>query len=150
MILKFLAMREGKSFNKSQIGAMTGYSPKGGGFNNALSRLKVAGFIKQVGGDSFTILDSSAAMDILSDEYNAPEQNALEEWLNKLGACPKKIYKVLLENPDEEFTKEQLGEMTDYSPEGGGFNNAISQLCTLGLAERTGNIVRFNQELLEV
>lgn len=150
-ILKFLALREGKSFTKTQIGAMTNYSANSGGFNNALSKLKIAGLIK-ASGNSITINNDeiNQVIEILGDEYNAPEQDALESWLNKLGLCPKKIYQVLLEHPNESFTREQLGEMTGYSANSGGFNNALSNLCTLGLAVRSGGQIVLNQELLGV
>ena len=87
---------------------------------------------------------------ILGDEYNAPEQNALEGWLGRLGLAAKTIYKVLLDNPHTEFTKEELAEQTKYSATSGGFSNAISNICTLGLAERIDGKIRFNQELLGV
>ena len=150
-ILKFLALREGKSFTKTQIGAMTNYSANSGGFNNALSKLKIAGLIR-ASGNSITINSEeiNQVIEILGDEYNAPEQNALESWLNRLGLCPKKIYQILLEHPAESFTKEQLGEMTGYSANSGGFNNALSNLCTLGLAVRSGGQIALNQELLGV
>lgn len=149
-ILKFLAMRQGKSFSKSQIGALTNYSPTSGGFNNSLSKLKVAGLVKMSGSNYFLADDAvQETISILGDEYSTPETTSLETYLNKLGLAPKKIYEVLLENPDETFTKERLGELTGYSPTSGGFNNAISELNTLGLAERSDGGVRLNRESLE-
>ena len=149
--LKFLALREGKEFTKQQVGAMTQYSPTSGGFSNSLSRLKTAGLIKY--SNALVCLISERLPDviqILGDEYNAPEQNALEGWLGKLGLAAKTIYKVLLDNPHTEFTKEELAEQTKYSATSGGFSNAISNICTLGLAERIDGKIRFNQELLGV
>ncbi|MDG6949562.1 MAG: DUF87 domain-containing protein [Nitrososphaerota archaeon] len=150
VILKFLAMRQGKSFSKSQIGALTNYSPTSGGFNNSLSKLKVAGLVKMSGSNYFLADDAvQETISILGDEYSTPETTSLETYLNKLGLAPKKIYEVLLKNPDETFTKERLGELTGYSPTSGGFNNAISELNTLGLAERSDGGVRLNRESLE-
>lgn len=152
-ILKFLAVKEGRTFNKGQIGAMTGYASKGGGFNNAISRLKVAGLIIQVSPDSFCV-NVERIQDIiaiLGSEYNTPGQDALEQWLGRLGKAPKMLYEVLLKNPTTEFTKDDLAAQTGYTAGGGGFNNAISELCTLSLAERTPTgLIRLNQELLQV
>ena len=64
---------------------MTQYSPTSGGFGNSLSRLKTAGLIKY--SNALVCLISERLPDviqILGDEYNAPEQNALEGWLGKL------------------------------------------------------------------
>jgi hypothetical protein len=38
-------------------------------------------------------------------------------------------------------TKHQLGLLIGMSPNGGGFNNYVSKLVTLGLAKREGNEV---------
>lgn len=150
LILKFLSARETKSFNRAQIGAITGYSPKGGGFNNSLSKLKTADLIKQSGEQfSLNIDRLNDVVGILGADYRAPEQGSLEQWLEKLGKAPKLIYKVLLENPGQTFSKEELASRTEYAPTGGGFNNAVSQLCTLGLAVKVGNDVQLNPELLE-
>lgn len=150
-ILKFLAMREGKSFNKPQIGGLTGYSPKSGGFKNALSTLKTAGLIVQTG-DRYALNPKAAseAIEILGDEYHAPTQESLEQWLNKLGQCSRKIFEILKDNTDTAYTREELAEQTGYSAESGGFKNSISELCSLGLAQRTDNRIQLNQELLGV
>ena len=150
-ILKFLAMREGRFFSKTQVGALTNYSANSGGFNNAISKLKQNGLVRMSNGQiSINSERINETIEILGDEYSTPEQDSLEEWVNKLPMCTKKIYHLLLENKTDEFTKEELGEQSGYQPTSGGFNNALSQLCTLGLAERNDGKIRFNQELLEV
>jgi hypothetical protein len=150
-ILQFLAMREGRSFSKSQIGAMTGYSHGSGGFNNALSNLSSSGLITRRS-DSIQInLDEiHKIQDILGSDYKAGDPHSLEEWLNKLGKCERNIYQKLLETPDEEWSKDQLGQETGYSSNSGGFNNALSRLCTLGLAERSGGQVRLNPQVRNI
>lgn len=147
-ILKFLAMREGKEFTKSQVGALTNYASTSGGFNNSISKLKTAGLIKYSSG-RLSILDVSTTIQILGSDYSSPESDSLEVWLTKLGSCSRKIYALLKENQTTEFTKDELGERTGYAPSSGGFNNSISELVTLGLAERVDGKIRFNQEILE-
>jgi len=147
-ILRFLAMREGTSFTKQQIGVMTGYSHGSGGFNNSMSRLKVQGLVTQ-SSDKYAIASArvSEVTEILGSDYVALSTEGLEEWLNKLGKCAKELYRKLLENPGRVFTKEELGSETGYAPSSGGFNNSISQLCTLGLAERIDGGVRLNEAI---
>ncbi len=147
-ILQFLAMREDSFFSKSQIGAMTGYSHGSGGFNNALSNLSKSNLILK-NGDRIQLNRGShdQVKEILGSSYKAGDPHSLEEWLNKLGKCEQVIYQKLLETPDIEWMKEKLGEETDYRPSSGGFNNAISRLCTLGLAERVGGFIRLNREI---
>lgn len=150
-ILQFLAMRESQSFNRAQVGAMTGYAHTSGSFNNAVSNMAQAGLlIKQ--GDRIQINQEaiSRVQEILGAEYKAGDPHSLEEWLTKLGKCERSIYEKLLEVPDVEWEKEKLGEETNYSPDSGSFNNAISRLCTLGLAERIGKCVRLNPEIRDI
>lgn len=148
-ILKFLAMREGKEFTKVQIGAMTNYSPNSGGFNNALSILKTSNLINYSNG-KVSISDVPETIQILGDDYSSPEPDSLEIWLSKLGLCARKIYQVLKENQDTSYSKDELGELTGYSPDSGGFNNAISELRTLGLAERIDGRIQFNPEIQNI
>jgi hypothetical protein len=146
MILKFLSTQPGRPFNKSQIGAMTGYSATSGGFGNSLSILRKQNLIIQHG----------ELISINSDELDRAEQisadialTTLDDWLNTLGKAEREIYKVLKDNPEETFTKESLAEKTNYSATSGGFGNAISHLCTLGLAQRTDGGIRFNPDIQE-
>lgn len=144
MIYSFLYNNPERSFNKSQIGAVTGYSSTSGGFNNAISKLRNLNLIK------------GSINDLRLNEYNSEiiiEGNfEKENIINILGKCEKEIYQVLLDNPDQQFTKEEIANMTmtKYSSESGGFNNSISRLNTLGLIKRNGGIIQLNPELLEV
>ncbi|MBA7557202.1 hypothetical protein ES705_49944 [subsurface metagenome] len=69
--------------------------------------------------------------------------------MNNLGVCPKKIYQLLLDNPYQEYSYEEIGEITGYSYSSGGFSNAISKLNSLGLIQKDNSHIKLNQELLE-
>jgi hypothetical protein len=147
-ILKFLALRPESEFTKQQVGAMTNYSPGSGGFNNAISKLNIAGLINY--GNSRVSLKQDRLTDVISilgGEYSEPSKDALESWLDHLELAPRRIYEVLLRNPDRSFTKEEIAQETNYSAGSGGFNNAISKLNTLGLIEKNNDGIRINQEL---
>ena len=150
-ILKFLAMRPDKDFTKQQVGAMTNYSPTSGGFSNAVSKLNTSGLINY--GNNRLSLSQQRLDDIiafLGNEYSEPSKDALESWLGKLELAPRKIYELLLRNPDQTFSKQEIAEQTGYSAGSGGFSNAISNLNTLGLIEKTGEGIRLNQELRDL
>jgi hypothetical protein len=148
-ILKFLALRAGKSFTSAQVGALTGFKHTGGSFNTYLSRLRAAGLIEGSRGD-IRCADPERAAAVLGSEYSAPERSQLEAWLNDLGGGEKKIYQVVFENPDTTFTKAELGEAVAMQPSGGSFNTYLSRLSTLGLIERNGDQVRLNPEVRDL
>ena len=149
-ILTFLASFHGRSFSKAQIGIATRYSPGSRGFNNALSELNTKGAIVRDGGKIMIsgreIIDQYFGTDFRSQEYS------IHTYKDKLGKCEREIYEVLLEQPDRWFTKPDLASYTpsNYSPNSGGFNNALSTLNTLELIERKTGEVRLNPELLEI
>ncbi len=148
-ILKFLALREGKSFTKSQICVMVGFA-NSGTFGTYISRLVTAGLVQKEG-THYTLAAGAAteAQAILGHEYHAPDKNALEQWLSKLGDGPKRIYEVLIENPDTTFQKDELAEQTGFA-NSGTFGTYLSRLSTLGLAIRDGGGIRFNTEVMHL
>lgn len=133
-----------RSFSKSQIGVFTGYSHRSGGFNNALSHLRQMGLIEGSGSN----LKAKELNSDIAQEFDFSK----EAIISKLNKCEKEIYSVLLENPHETFSKEELASATptQYSSNSGGFNNAISRLNTLGLIQRTDGMIKLNPELLEI
>jgi len=133
-----------RTFTKAQVGVFTGYSHKSGGFNNSISRLKQLNLIEGSGNS----LKAKELVQDLAKDYDFSK----EEIISKLSKCEKEIYNVLLENPNDEFSKEELANntQTQYSFNSGGFNNSISRLNTLGLIERNNGNIKLNQELLEL
>lgn len=141
-ILGFLAVRNDHAFSKVQIGAMTGYAHSSGGFNNAISRLSQHGFIQRQAGQIQITRDGSA--EALTFSTTLP---TLKDWIDKLGACERKIYEHVLANPGTMFDKIRLAEVTGYAAGSGGFNNAISRLNTLGLIHRESGHIQLNPEI---
>lgn len=146
MILKFLLTQPERMFTKSQIGAITGYSSKSGGFNNALSLLRKQNLIWQKGDNiQINLEETNRAEEISSDI----QLNTLKDWLGTLPAAERKIFDTLMSDPYETYTKERLGEITGYSHTSGGFNNALSHLYTLGLIQKSSEGVKFNEAIQE-
>lgn len=150
-VFSFLYENPDRAFTKVQLGAVTGYSPTSGGFNNALSRLTTIGLIDR-NATSIRFRQQVLTSEQL-DRYLLTGEKfsaAPEFWDNKLGACERKVYALLWENPDSLFDKESLGNMTGYSPTSGGFNNALSRLNSIGLIKREGGGARLNPELRDI
>ena len=142
-IYSFLYSYPDRTFSKIQIGAATKYSPRSGGFNNALSQLRQLGLITEGVDIQIARVEPELA------KY-ASQDFSIDGWLNNLGKCPREIYQFLLNNPNESFSKDFIGESTGYSAGSGGFNNAISKLNSTGLIIRQGGMIRLNPELLDL
>jgi hypothetical protein len=141
-ILGFLYAKRPQAFTKVQIGAMTGYAHSSGGFNNALSKLGTIGAIER----------NQGLIRIRFDWDKVPQDvpHSLDDWVAKLGACERAIYQKVLGNPEAEFEKSDLANMTGYSAGSGGFNNALSRLNTLGLIARQNGLIRLNPEISNI
>lgn len=144
-IYSFLANNNSNSFTKVQIGAVTGYSPTSGGFNNAIARLNAAGIIQR-NGDKISLISNASELYIEGEEFSA-EPNF---WRSKLGLCEFKVYEFLWSRQNEVVSKDEVGEATQYSPTSGGFNNAIARLNSIGLIRRVGGGLTVNEEILNI
>lgn len=141
-IIAVLLARGGER-TKRQLAVQCAAAIGGGGFNNALGRLRTLG-----------ILNTGAPIRLLQmpDNFVPPEgfdvnmptggRALLDFWLNqsgpsKLGKAEKLILEALFESP-EGMPKEALASVCGYEPGGGGFNNALGKLRTLELVEGGG------------
>lgn len=132
--------------SKTQIALLTGYAHNGGGFNNYLSALRTRGLIAGTG-DQLVITDAGAAA--LGTWESLPTDAALREyWMQRIGKAERLILQALCDAYPAALTKDALGELTGYAPDGGGFNNAISRLRSLELVRGRGELVA-SEELFE-
>lgn len=133
-IVAFLAAMPWQLFTKRQVARLCRprkfYSANGGGFNNALSRLRSIGAISEDGAGRMKLHDAAGGLGIIPP--GSRPQHTVESWLAKLGAAERAIYEAL-QSSGRHMQKEEIAERTQYRPEGGGFNNAISGLKSIGL-----------------
>lgn len=133
-ILSVLATHGACSMEK--VAVLAGYSVDGGGFRNALGRLRTNGFITPVKVEPIQITD--AGRDALGAADPVPQGQALfDYWLNAdaLTQAGREILSVLAAVNPKALTKEEIAEATPshYEPKGGGFNNQLGRLRTLGI-----------------
>lgn len=131
--------------SKRQLALQAGYSEGGGGFNNPLGALRSAGYVDPPKGEPIAITDEGLAA--LGDYEPLPMGQALlDHWLATLPGAAKKILTALVELGP--LPKLRLAEVTGYEPSGGGFNNPLGRLRTLGLVGR-GEPVSLTEEFAE-
>ncbi len=143
-IYSVLVANPSREFTKVQLGLLSGYSAKSGGFNNAISALNSRRLIERNNG---IIKLGETDIDLVVPGFN---EISRESWSKNLALCPRTIFEYLLTNETMEFTKDELGEATNYSSGSGGFNNAVSKLNSLGLIQRNNGSIRISSEILEL
>jgi hypothetical protein len=130
---------------KRQLALQAGYAESGGGFNNPLGAIRSAGYVDPPKGEPIAITE--AGLEALGPYEPLPMgQDLLEHWLATLPGAAKKILTALVEHGA--MGKVELAAATGYEPTGGGFNNPLGRLRTLGLVNR-GEPVDLTDEFAE-
>jgi hypothetical protein len=110
----------------------------GGGFNNAISALRVAGRITG-SGDRLEITPEGLAA--LGSFDPLPTGLALlDHWYGHLAKAERQVLYVLAQAYPHPVSKEDLAAQAGYAADGGGFNNALSRLRTLDLISGRGDL----------
>jgi hypothetical protein len=136
-VLTVLAQHR-KALPKARLALMAGYSANSGGFNNALSKLRVQGWLDGRGDLAATELGLKTVGAVPALPKGAELFNY---WLGhpRLDKCCRAIVSSLRSRKGA-VGKEDLAGLTGYSANSGGFNNALSRLRTLGLIEGRGAV----------
>lgn len=145
-IASFLFSNPERSWSKEQIGIMTGYSAKSGGFANALGYLTSRQIISRNNG----VLQAIPRHCPPGLEHS--QDFSVQNIKRKLGKCELEIFEVLLANPDQEMSKEELAAATPshYSSSSGGFANSLGALRSLGCLERRNARIRLSDDVKEL
>jgi len=117
---------------KTQLAILTGYAVNGGGFGNAVGKLRSLGLLT---GYKDNLAISPAGLEALGNSWEPlPQGRALiDHWLHELPKAERAILGVLVNIYPESLSKAELAERAGYDAKGGGFGNAISRLRTLEL-----------------
>ena len=128
-IIEALAFWRGIGFeapSRAQLGAVAGYSPSSGGFNNLLGQLRSLAMIDYPAGGFVTLTDTGLA--IAPEPDDAPVRQRLARVLSNPQA---KIIIDALPTDGSAMSRDALGPATGYSASSGG--NLLGSLRTLGL-----------------
>ena len=133
-ILSVLARHNPEPRPKRAIAIESGYAVSGGGFNNALSRLRTLGMVQ--GSDPLQLTDSGRSYVTRYERESMPIGAALADyWMRQLPKAERAILEVLTRPPRRSMSKEAIALETAYEVTGGGFQNALSRLRSLLLIE---------------
>ncbi len=141
-IYSFLFANSDRTFTKKQVAFMTKYRISGS-FNNSIYSLTSRGLVEK-NSDILSLgsVDSSIATE-------PQEKFSKELFTSKLNRCERAIFQILWENPERDYSKQELVELTGYVLSGS-FNNAIYRLHSLNFSIKTGKSYKLHPEVLEL
>lgn len=118
---------------------LAGYSAGGGGYRNALGRLRTLGYVE--GRDQLEVTDLGRAQ--LNGVDPLPVGDQLREhWKSQksVPAAGRRILDALAAAHPQPLSVEELATTTGYAALGGGYRNALGRLRSLGLIEGRGDL----------
>jgi uncharacterized protein len=139
-ILSVLARHDPQPRPKAAVAIEAGYAVSGGGYQNALSRLRAQGLV--TGKNVLELTETGRSYVTVNGKDTLPVGAALSVyWQSHLPRAERTILRALTSAPRRAWTKTQLATHTEYAPSGGGFNNALSRLRTLLLIDGKSDLV---------
>lgn len=141
-IYSFLFANPGMEFTKNQVAFMTNYRMSGS-FNNSMYSLTARKLAVKVG-DKLSLGESEPEL-----ATESQEEFRKELFTRRLNKCSASIFEILWDNPYDEYTKQELVELTGYTLSGS-FNNSLYRLTGLKFAIKTGDSIKINPEVLEL
>jgi hypothetical protein len=150
-MLEVLAQFHPGTRTRSQLGALSGYTPSGGTFGNYYGRLKKFGLIKEdvVGAAQIT----EAGLDWFGPTRpQAPgtTDELLNMWRSKLLAGERKMLDAVIARYPSQISRQELGEETGYESTGGTFGNYLGTLRRNALVTVDKESVKASDAIFEL
>jgi hypothetical protein len=123
--------------SKRKLALLAGYAASGGGFNNALGRLRKAGRIE---GSALSMVITAEGRKLAHRSSMPAPGSPLFEWWTahpKVDGCMRAILHAL-RGAGKPLHPDALAVASGYTPKTGGFGNGLGRLRTLGLVEGKG------------
>ncbi|MFA5403305.1 MAG: DUF87 domain-containing protein [Ignavibacteria bacterium] len=142
-MLEAASMYYPESITKARIGAIAILSTRSGTFSSYMSNLRLSGLLQDNGNDTYTITEEGL---MHVGEIKMPD-NLVEMWCGLLKLGARRMLKELEAIYPEGYTKEELGERSEISPQSGTFSSYLSTLRKNGLVKESGGKITMSEEL---
>lgn len=144
--LTVLAQR-GRPLARNKIAIFAGYSVKSGHIDNTLGALRSKGWARG-GNDVISITDDGLAALGAFDDLPTGEE-LRRYWLGQVDKASRAFLEALFERYPDTLTRDELAEMTGYSPASGHVDNTLGRLRSLELAEGRNDAISAAADLFD-
>jgi hypothetical protein len=120
------------------VSCLSGYSVKSSSFENALSSLNSKGLIDRGRGDGLRVTERGIAAAGTVPQMPTGTQRVVF-WHDALEKAPAMLLLTVSKCYPHAISKSTLAKDSGYSLTSSSFENALSRLCSLGLAKRVNN-----------
>ncbi len=139
-ILKAVAKFHPEPLTKIQVATISRFSAKGGTYGVYLSRLKKMGWVK-INNGKISITETGLDQTNDIEQVSTNPNDLVEFWAKQVRGGAGKILKAVAEQYPDGISKEELGEITNFTITGGTFTVYLSRLKSCGLIKVEGDNV---------
>jgi len=140
-ILAEIARRYPATWTRSQLATLTGFTASGGTYTTYLGELRRRGLIHIEGNEVRVSEAGLAAVDVVP-AAPATHAEVMTMWQGSLKAGCYRLLEAVVEAGDGGISREELGELTGFTPSGGTFTTYLGILRRNGLVKWDGPMVR--------
>lgn len=146
-ILKELAARSPAGYSKSQVGALTGYSVKGGTFGTYMSDLRRNGLLEEQNGLIYAT--DNGIIYLGNDIPEAPKTHyeMMRQWQKALRSGAYKMLDAIVSAGTQGIEREDVADLVNMTASGGTFGTYLSDLRRNGLITVQGQNITANDIL---
>lgn len=137
-ILQELSARYPAGYTKSQVAALTRFSPRGGTFNTYLSDLRRGEYVELRDGLIYCTDKGIERVGGSKPDKPTTHEEVLGLWRKALREGAYKILLAIIDSGEDGVDKEEIGLAVGLSFTGGTFNTYLSDLVRNGLARKEG------------
>lgn len=139
LMLTELARRHPATWTRAQLATLVRLKRTGGTFGTYLSKLRMAGYIDEQGGQVAITPDGLDAAGVVPDAPTTHEE-VMAMWREKLKAGAYRMLELLVQQG--ELPRDELAAGVDLEARGGTFGTYLSHLRTNGLVYEADGVVR--------
>ncbi len=145
-MLKAAAQFHPTPISRNQMATLSGFSVGGGTFGTYFAELKRNGWIIERGDDVEITYEGLANAGVIESLPTDP-QALIDLWAGKFRDGAAKMLRAIAERYPASITREELGEVTSFTPSGGTFGTYVSELRRNGLIEIQGDDIKASPTL---
>lgn len=146
-ILQQLAARAPAGYSRAQVGALTGFSPKGGTFNTYLGDLRRGGFIEER--DKLVFATDAGIQHLGADVPATPtsHEEAMALWRAALRAGAFRMLEAIVAGGAAGLSRDAIADAVEMQRTGGTFNTYLGDLRRNGLITESRGVAVANDIL---
>lgn len=146
-MLEVMARHHELLVTRSQLGTLSGFTPKGGTFGQYFGTLKRTGLLEESNGHVSITKAGLKCLGLTEPPPPQTTEETLERWYSALRSGEKRMLQYLVGTYPRGVSREELGRQTGFTHDGGTFGQYLGTLRRNGLVACLADLVVASETL---